>query len=133
MSKRRISPVDQHVGRLIRIYRIKAEKSQEALGDAIGVTFQQVQKYEKGVNRVGAGRLSDIARALNVPTRAFFEANENPYHLDQEWVDLLSNALSIRMLRAFTKISDPKIQNHFVALAESVAVSNRSRPARKRK
>src|SRR5215210_9571556 len=74
MSVKRPDPVDVEVGHRIRIERLSRGLSQTALAESLGVTFQQVQKYEKGVNRVGAGRLTRIARVLKVPVATFFES-----------------------------------------------------------
>ena len=76
MATRKPDPVDIEVGQRIKIQRLAAGLSQTELGENIGVTFQQVQKYEKGANRVGAGRLTQIARVLNIPVNAFFEGRE---------------------------------------------------------
>ena len=81
MSVKRPDPVDVEVGHRIRIQRLARGMSQTALANHLGVTFQQVQKYEKGVNRVGAGRLTRIAEVLGVPVNAFFTGKEM---LDEE-------------------------------------------------
>jgi transcriptional regulator with XRE-family HTH domain len=73
MVKRTTNPVDKHVGSRIRMRRIMLGMSQEKLSDGLGLTFQQVQKYEKGVNRIGAGRLQHISQLLQVPVPFFFE------------------------------------------------------------
>jgi transcriptional regulator with XRE-family HTH domain len=69
----RASPIDAHVGSRVRLRRTLLGMSQEKLGDALGLTFQQVQKYERGVNRIGASRLFDLARVLDVPIGFFFD------------------------------------------------------------
>lgn len=66
------NPIDSHVGNRVRMQRILLKMSQEKLGEALGITFQQVQKYEKGVNRISASRLQQIAQFLNVPPSFFF-------------------------------------------------------------
>ena len=76
MSVKRPDPVDVEVGHRIRIERLSRGLSQTALANQLGVTFQQVQKYEKGVNRVGAGRLTKIAEVLGVPVSTFFSGHE---------------------------------------------------------
>src|SRR6201997_5585917 len=73
MAKKAPNPIDKHVGSRVRMRRMMLGMSQERLGDALGLTFQQVQKYERGVNRVGASRLFDISRVLDVPISFFFE------------------------------------------------------------
>ncbi|MGH6853068.1 MAG: helix-turn-helix domain-containing protein, partial [Methylocella sp.] len=67
------NPIDRHVGGRVRMRRVMLGMSQEKLGDALGLTFQQVQKYEKGTNRIGASRLQQISRTLDVPPAFFFE------------------------------------------------------------
>jgi len=73
MSKKQANPVDVEVGNRLRIRRVLIGMSQEQLGNLLGLTFQQIQKYEKGINRIGAGRLFEAARALNVPVDFFYE------------------------------------------------------------
>src|SRR5437867_6573283 len=73
MAKKAPNPVDRHVGSRVRMRRMMLAMSQEKLGDALGLTFQQVQKYEKGANRIGASRLQQIAHTLQVPVSFFFE------------------------------------------------------------
>ena len=71
--KKTPDPIDRHVGSRVRMQRILMKMSQEKLGDALGLTFQQVQKYEKGLNRIGASRLQQISKTLQVPPSFFFE------------------------------------------------------------
>src|SRR6201996_6007744 len=73
VPKKQANPIDVQVGNRVRIRRMLIGMSQERLGDLLGLTFQQVQKYEKGVNRIGAGRLFEVARILNVPVDFFYE------------------------------------------------------------
>src|SRR6266436_6747573 len=73
MAKKAPNPIDKHVGSRVRMRRLMLEMSQEKLGNALGLTFQQVQKYEKGTNRIGASRLHQIASILQVPVSFFFE------------------------------------------------------------
>src|ERR1700754_4961781 len=73
MAKKAPNPTDKHVGSRVRMRRMMLGMSQEKLGDALGLTFQQVQKYEKGANRIGASRLQQIAQILQVPVSFFFE------------------------------------------------------------
>src|SRR5262252_3005385 len=75
--KKAPNPIDQHVGRRVRMRRLMLAMSQEKLGDALGLTFQQVQKYEKGANRIGASRLEQISHILQVPIEFFFEGAPN--------------------------------------------------------
>src|SRR6266481_1140616 len=73
MAKKAPNPIDKHVGSRVRMRRMMLSMSQEKLGDALGLTFQQVQKYEKGTNRIGASRLQQISHILQVPVAFFFE------------------------------------------------------------
>ena len=77
MAGKKPNPVDAHVGSRVRLRRMLLGMSQERLGESMGLTFQQVQKYEKGVNRIGASRLFQISKILDVPVQFFFE--EAPY------------------------------------------------------
>src|SRR3954454_6900323 len=77
MLKKAPDPVDRHVGSRVRMRRMMLSMSQEKLGDAIGLTFQQVQKYEKGTNRIGASRLQQISDILQVSPEFFFEGAPN--------------------------------------------------------
>ena len=135
-GKRRLGPKspepkDIEIGRLIRAQRLLCGFSQTELADAIGVTFQQVQKYEKGVNRVGAGRLARIADTLGVPISFFFEGAPGPKTAAgnvNEALGLIRTAGSLRLVRAFENMpSDAR--GHFLALVEILADRG---PARKR-
>jgi len=75
---RRAREIDIHLGRLLRARRLEQHMSQSQLADALGVTFQQIQKYEKGINRISAGRLFEIANLLGVPITFFFEGSPQP-------------------------------------------------------
>lgn len=128
MQKKRVTQVDVYVGNLIRIYRVRAGLTQTQLAEKAGVSFQQIQKYEKGVNRVGVGRLTSIARALKVPITAFFESTDSPAQLEQrqkDWLALLADEGSFRLLRAFSKIVDPEVQRLFILLIEAVIAPTR--------
>ena len=78
MTKKTPNPIDKHVGSRVRMRRMMVGMSQEKLGDALGLTFQQVQKYEKGTNRIGASRLQQISHILQVPVAFFFEGAPPP-------------------------------------------------------
>ena len=109
--KKQINPMDVHVGKQIRIARLAAGMSQEKLGDAIGLTFQQVQKYEKGTNRVSGSRLSQIAGVLNVPTVETFFAGGPGYptnggkKTDPFVYDMLASSDGLQMLKLWQKLS----------------------------
>jgi transcriptional regulator with XRE-family HTH domain len=116
--------VDAVVGQTIRILRLQRRLSQTELGNKIGVSFQQVQKYEKGTNRVGASRLVQIAQALRVPTEALFQRLESAQPKKVQGDDplaLLSNGQAMRIARAFSTISDARIRIAIVTLIESIA------------
>jgi transcriptional regulator with XRE-family HTH domain len=122
MPKRLVKPVDQIIGQNIRANRLAQGLSQAALGDRIGVTFQQVQKYETGTNRVGGSRLIQIAKALNVPAPALLEGAEaESLHLRSELPGLIVNQHAIRMLRALSKIKTISSVRALVTLAEAMA------------
>ena len=104
MATRKPDPVDIEVGQRIKIQRLAAGLSQTELGESIGVTFQQVQKYEKGANRVGAGRLTQIARVLNVPVNTFFEGRDSIEKVAAQGVEsplsLITHPPAFRLLQA---------------------------------
>jgi transcriptional regulator with XRE-family HTH domain len=101
--------------------RMMLSMSQEKLGDALGLTFQQVQKYEKGVNRVGAGRLVRVAEALDVPVTFFFGATDGGVEDTRAILGFLDTSYSLRLLRAFSRIPQAQVQRAVVELVESIA------------
>ncbi|MBW3097650.1 helix-turn-helix domain-containing protein [Pseudohoeflea coraliihabitans] len=130
-TKKKPNPIDVHVGSRVRLRRTMLGMSQEKLGEALGITFQQIQKYEKGTNRVGASRLQNISTILNVPVSFFFEdapsdvgtaqggmaeANSSNYV-----VDFLSSSEGLQLNRAFVKIGDPKVRRKIVDLVKVLA------------
>jgi transcriptional regulator with XRE-family HTH domain len=108
------------MGKKIRLRRTELKISQATLGEKLGVSFQQIQKYEKGVNRVGAARLQQIATALDVPVTFFYEKHDGG-STEVESLLFLDSAFSLRLLRAYSKISDQATQRQMVALMETVA------------
>ena len=127
MSVKRPDPVDVEVGHRIRIERLARGLSQTALANQLGVTFQQVQKYEKGVNRVGAGRLTKIAEVLGTPVAAFFSGKEV---LDTEQgkvsgaaspLKLLTVSGAFRLLRAYADIEDSNLRRSIVDLVDQIS------------
>ena len=127
------NPTDRHVGSRVRMRRIMLGMSQEKLGDALGLTFQQVQKYEKGTNRIGASRLQHIARILQVPISFFFEgAPEIPGQAtglseapSPAYVaDFLATSEGLALTKAFTRIKDGKLRRRIVDLVEEIAADN---------
>lgn len=120
-SNKSASKTDKLVGRNIRVHRLVRGLTQEGLGEKLGVTFQQIQKYEKGTNRVGSGRLYQIATIFEVPVTAFFEGGDAPTALkNSSPFDLLSDPVSLRMVQAFAEISDIKTRRAVLALIESM-------------
>src|SRR5438445_13777048 len=112
---------DVEVGQRIRARRMAKGMSQTQLGNLLGVTFQQVQKYEKGVNRVGAGRLVRVAEALEVSVSFFFGATDAGGMDTREILGFLDTAYSLRLLRAFSRIPASEVQRAVVDLVESIA------------
>ncbi|MBN2752713.1 MAG: helix-turn-helix transcriptional regulator [Rhodospirillaceae bacterium] len=128
------NPVDVHVGGRIRLRRTLLGMSQERLGDALGLTFQQVQKYERGTNRVGASRLWDLSRVLDVPVSFFYDDMSNTVAeksprlisgLDEEpeaiEADPLTKRETLELVRAYYRISDPTIRKRVFDLAKALA------------
>ena len=118
---------DTHVGKRVRMRRLMLDMSQTNLGDALGLTFQQVQKYEKGANRIGASRLQHIAHILQVPIPFFFEGSPRaagedaptptPSYVD----DFLATSDGLSLMRYFTRIKEPKLRRSIVDLVEQIA------------
>lgn len=135
MGRKKPDPVDVLVGNRIRIERLGRRMSQTALAGQIGVTFQQVQKYEKGVNRVGAGRLTRIARVLDIPVSLLFEGSaalgagkdgsDSP-------VELLSTPGAIQLLRAYTQLGRSPVRKSLIDLLESITADEKDRAPAKR-
>lgn len=119
---------DVDVGRRIRAQRLVCQMSQTELANNLGVTFQQVQKYEKGVNRVGAGRLARIAEVLNVPVSFFFSGDHTPSEAADSvnsGLSFLETAGAVRLVRAYAQIEDPQIRRALVDLSEEIAGGRR--------
>ena len=115
---------DVDVGRRIRAQRLVHCMSQKELANSLGVTFQQVQRYEKGVNRVAAGRLARIAEVLKLPVSFFFGGDHTPSEADERvnsGLRFLETSGAIRLVRAYTRIEDPQIRRALVDLAEEIA------------
>ncbi|WP_336055683.1 helix-turn-helix domain-containing protein [Nitratireductor sp. CH_MIT9313-5] len=129
-NKKKPNPIDVHVGSRIRLRRNMLGISQEKLGESLGITFQQIQKYEKGTNRVGASRLQAIASILSSPVSFFFEgapgedgqpapgmAEEGASYV----TDFLNSSEGIQLNRAYVKISDPKLRRKVLDLVKALA------------
>jgi len=129
-NKKKPNPTDLHVGSRIRLRRNMLGMSQEKLGDNLGITFQQIQKYEKGTNRVGASRLQAIATVLNVPPAFFFEdlpgqqagaasgLAEDASTMSA--MDFVTSSEGLQLNRAFVRISDPKVRRRIIDLVKSL-------------
>jgi transcriptional regulator with XRE-family HTH domain len=129
-SKKQPNPIDIHVGSRVRLRRMMLGMSQEKLGENLGITFQQIQKYEKGTNRIGASRLQHIARVLAVPVSFFFEdapggagdsAGLGEEKQTSHVVDFLSTSEGIQLNKAFVRIKDSKLRRRVIDLVRSMA------------
>lgn len=136
-GSRRANPLDLHVGSRVRLQRMLLGMSQEKLGEQLGLTFQQIQKYEKGINRIGASRLFELARVLGVSVQFFYDdapGTTSDYktqavspsgfgerQADRFVVDFLSSREGVELNKAFVKIADPKVRRSIVDLVRSLA------------
>ena len=129
-TKKAPNPTDKHVGSRVRMRRMMLSMSQEKLGGALGLTFQQVQKYEKGTNRIGASRLQQISHILQVPVAFFFEGAPtshppvdgmseapSPTYVS----DFLATSDGLALTKAFMEIKEPKLRRRIVDLVEEIA------------
>ncbi len=132
MNKRQPDPVDVHVGGRLRMRRMLVGMSQEKLGESLGLTFQQVQKYEKGTNRIGASRLYKISQILSVPVNFFFdnipseENRQNHYGFsenssDNFAYDFMNSAEGFQLGQAFSLIKDVRIRRRVIDLVRSIS------------
>lgn len=127
-NQKKPNPVDIHVGSRIRMRRVMLGMSQEKLGEGLGITFQQIQKYEKGTNRVGASRLQAISGILSVPPSFFFDGMDQPETSTAGGADAELGGISgfiatkegLDLNRAFVKIADQNIRRKVVALVKSL-------------
>jgi transcriptional regulator with XRE-family HTH domain len=120
-TKRRFSQVDGEVARRVRVRRMQLHLSQTQLGDKLGISFQQIQKYEKGANRISAGRLQKIATVLNVPVAFFFEPLAGVSKENQPVFDFMDNANGLRLMQGFARIRDKRMQHILLELVEQAA------------
>lgn len=127
MTGRHVTDIDCQIAKLVRLNRARVGMSQTEVGESLGLTFQQIQKYEKGTNRIGAGRLFEIAALFNVPVQVLFPDTAKPVEngLDTKTnydalSDLLLTADGRRLCYAFLKISDPKVRAKIIALVEEI-------------
>lgn len=139
MTRKSPNPIDIHVGNRVRLRRVLVGLSQEKLGEALELTFQQVQKYEKGTNRISASRLHRISQILEVPVQFFFEGvseldhadgpgfseNTNQIHI----MDFLNSAEGLQLNKAFAEIQNPAVRRKIVELVRALANENTSSEA----
>jgi transcriptional regulator with XRE-family HTH domain len=132
MARREPHPIDKHVGSRVRMRRLMLSLSQEKLGDALGVTFQQVQKYEKGINRIGAGRLQEISDILQVPVTFLFEGAHTLHPLNDGASEapspayvsgFLTNSDGLALAKAFMDIRQPELRRRIVDFVEEISGS----------
>ena len=129
-TKKALNPIDKHVGRRVRMRRKMVAMSQEKLGVALGLTFQQVRKYENGTNRMGASRLQQMSDILQVPVEFFFEgapnASEPPHGSGSalsvaQIDDFISNSDGLRLIGAFMRIDKAAVRRRIVMLVQEIA------------
>src|SRR6266852_2869902 len=128
-AKKAPNPIDKHVGSRVRMRRMMLSMSQEKLGDALGLTFQQVQKYEKGTNRIGASRLQHISDILQVTVAFFFEGAPTLHHQrgglqdapSPAYVsDFLGTSDGVALCKAFMRIKEPTLRRCIVTLVKQI-------------
>src|SRR5260221_13963983 len=131
VAKKAPNPIDRHVGSRVRMRRMMLAMSQEKLGDALGLTFQQVQKYEKGTNRIAASRLQQMSHILQVPVAFFFEGAPNtsaPRDSNESALsvvqidDFISDSDGLRLIGAFMRIDNAAVRRRIVMLVQEIAV-----------
>ncbi len=135
LTKKTPNPIDVHVGSRVRLRRMLVGMSQEKLGEKLGLTFQQIQKYEKGANRIGASRLYQIAQILGVSVQFFFddmaedvkppeegfaEAESTPFVMD-----FVNSSEGLQLNRAFTNIADAKVRKRLLDLIKTLSEEQR--------
>jgi transcriptional regulator with XRE-family HTH domain len=128
--KKALDPIDQHVGARVRMRRKMLAMSQEQLADALGITYQQVQKNETGINRIAAGRLQQISHILQVPVEFFFEGAPNtsaPHSSNESALsmaqidDFVSDSDGLRLIGAFMRIDNAAVRRRIVMLVKEIA------------
>ncbi|GIX18131.1 MAG: hypothetical protein KatS3mg119_2317 [Rhodothalassiaceae bacterium] len=127
-------PIDVHVGSRVRLRRTLLGMSQEKLGDALGLTFQQIQKYERGANRIGASRLYKIAKILNVPVSYFYEELPDEVEASNRGlsdiapepfeVDQLNKRETLELVRAYYRVKDARVRKRIFELIKAIAKSD---------
>ena len=123
-SQAQANTVDTHVGQRIRDKRNERGMSQTEVANALGVTFQQVQKYERGTNRVGASRLFDLSRILSVPVQCFFDGLENQTTLNEEEDDNVIHLMkpdTVELVEAYYKVENPQVRRQILSTIRSIS------------
>jgi transcriptional regulator with XRE-family HTH domain len=121
-----IHPVDSYAGQRARLRRLALGLSQEAVAAHLGVAFQQLQKYEKGQNRISASRLQQLATALDVPVVYFFPQTGDAADGDADVTVLLADRAALRLARAFAAITNPDMRAAIITMAEGARDSSSS-------
>jgi transcriptional regulator with XRE-family HTH domain len=122
MTTKSTGPIDKLIGERMRMRRIAIGMSQEKLGDALGLTFQQVQKYEKGMNRISVGRLQSIADILRVPVTFFFDPQKAfPNQGTPDLHEFLISKDGLELASAFLKIENPAMRRALINMAQAAA------------
>jgi transcriptional regulator with XRE-family HTH domain len=129
MAKKTPHPVDVHVGGRVRLRRMLLGMSQDKLGEALGLTFQQIQKYEKGINRIGASRVFEMSNILDVPIQFFYDDFSgragHSYGFaeadDDNFMQLLHSPEGVQLCRHFAGIGDPKVRRRVLDLVKTLA------------
>lgn len=124
MTKKKPNPRDEEIGRRIRTRRLSIGMSQTVLGGKLNITFQQVQKYEKGVNRIGSGRLEELAQILGVPVGYFFDDATTSANTHAA-LNLANTAQTMRLLKAFSDIKSHATRQALVTLAVHISLNER--------
>jgi transcriptional regulator with XRE-family HTH domain len=134
MPAKPANPIDRHVGARVRMRRVEVDMSQQILGGHLGLTFQQIQKYEKGTNRIGASRLQQIGKILEVPVAFFFDGAPDGWEgaagdrTTNAFLDFLGTRDGQALIMSFAKIQDVTLRGSIVDLVERLAYLGRSEP-----
>lgn len=127
MTARAATNIDQHVGARMRLRRSQLDMSQSLLGEHLGVTFQQVQKYERGTNRIGASRLFNMSKIMGVPIQYFFEGLDESGHLDlaesesETLYDFIASTDGLDLAAAFSGIDDQGVRRRLIDLIRTLS------------
>ena len=129
-------PIDVHVGARVKLRRMILGMSQETLGKALGLTFQQIQKYEKGVNRIGASRIFELSNLLDVPIQYFYNDYGDTIGSEQSvdgtaagdmFMNLVNSPEGVQLCRSFSEINDPQVKKRVLDLVKSIAETEREK------